>query len=306
MLASLSNCAFIQRFNEARLSIRRLFFRAPKRAGKVHDQRICGRSERRQANAPPRDSLTIILASFVLFAWLPATRAQSFDFPSSNHSQNHTVSVRELRIPAKARVAFDRGVQSMHKGDAAEGLRHFNRAIQEFSEYYEAYYNKGVALMELDKDDAALQSFQTAIDLSRGHFARAYVGYALILNRQRRSKDAETVVRRGLQEDHTIADGYAVLSAALFDEGLLDEAEESAQKALCLPNPSARIALLTLAFVHIKKQEYPLAVQDLESYLKAVHSGQVRDDAGFVKYIESKLSDAKAKASLNLQARTEQ
>ena len=87
-----------------------------------------------------------------------------------------------------------------------------------------------------------------------------------------------------------------MLAAILFDENRLDEAEENAKKALRVPNPSLRNALLTLAFVHLRKQEYALAVQELESYLGAVRSGQFREQAGFVKYIASKLSDAKAKS----------
>jgi len=49
--------------------------------------------------------------------------------------------------------------------------------------------------------------------------------------------------------------------------------------------------------VFIKKGEYQLAEQELESYPKAVRSGQVREDAGSIKNIERKLSDAKAKTT---------
>ena len=301
MVASFTNFVSVRPCNPYRPSLRRLPFLSLKRARKVHDQRIWERSEPRQANAPSRNSFSraIILANFVLLAWSPATPAQSFNLTSPNHVQKDTVSVRELQIPVKARVALSRGVECMHKGDAARCLPHFRRAIQVFPAFYEAYYDQGVAQMELNEKDAALQSFQAAIDLSGGHFARGYFGYGIVLAQEGRSKDAESILRRGLEEDPTLSAGYAALSAVLLDEGQLDEAEESGQKALRMPRPSVRNALLTLAFIHIKKQEYPLAVQELESYLAAVRRGQFREDTGFVKYVEDKLSDAKAKTSPN-------
>ena len=307
MSASFSNLETIGSFDRSRLSPRRLLFLPAKRIGRVHDRPIWERSGPRQANAPRRNSLSlsIILMNFVLFAWLPTTRAQSFDLGSYNHGQRHTISVRELRIPAKAKGDFRRGFECMSKGEARKCLRYFQRAIQEFPDYYEAYYDQALAQIALNDMDAALQSFQRAIDLSGGHFARAYFGYGLVLDKQGKAKDAEPIVRRGLQEDSTLSEGYAVLAAVLFDEGRLDEAEETARKALRMPDPSIRNALLALAFVHLKRQEYPLAAEDLENYLKAVRSGQFRENAEFVKYLENKLSDAKTKSSLNLQAHVE-
>lgn len=70
-------------------------------------------------------------------------------------------------------------------------------------------------------------------------------------------------------------------------------------------NPSIRNALITLAFVHLRRQEYPLAAQELENYLKALRSAQSGESAEFDNYMENKLNDAKAKSSLNLQAHVE-
>jgi tetratricopeptide (TPR) repeat protein len=211
-------------------------------------------------------------------------------------AQKYTVSVRELRIPPKARAAFNRGVECLAKGDAAGSLRHFNRAIQEFPDFYEAYYDQGAAEMQIGQKSEAMQSFQKAIDLSGGHFARAYVGYGLVLTQQGKSEEAEPIVRRGLEEDPSLAEGYSVLSIVLFGENRLDEAEQTAQKALRMPNSSAIGALVTLAYIHLKREEYPSAVQNLEDYLKAVRASPFKADAGFLQYLEKKLSEAKEKS----------
>jgi outer membrane protein assembly factor BamD (BamD/ComL family) len=77
----------------------------------------------------------------------------------------------------------------------------------------------------------------------------------------------------------------------LFEQNRL---EAAAHKALLLPNPSRRNALLALAHVHFVRREYQLAVQDLEAYLKAVPSTPWKDDAEHDQYIRKLLSEAKA------------
>lgn len=233
-------------------------------------------SQGNKAETPGSEVLYLALGvvSLTLIACAPVARGQTrhSDAPKSQE-QKALVSVRALQTPAKARDAFRRGAECLAKGDAAGSLRHFVRAIHEFPDYYEAYSNKGAAELLLNRKDEALQSFQKAIDLSGGHYARAYFGYGYVLLKQGRPDEAERFVRRGLAEDPSIADGYVVLSMALFNEGRLDEAERNAVEAVRMPDPAGTKAFLTLAYVHLKRADYPSAVSDLERYLQAV-----RDD----------------------------
>ncbi len=236
--------------------------------------------------------------AFLSLAWLSAARAQT-DFTWLTREQKGTVSVHELQIPAKARTSLIRGVKCYRKGDAAGSLSHFKQAIKQYPDFYEAYYDKGAAEISLQQTNEALQSFQKSIDLSRGRFARAYIGYGLVLSRLGRTNEAELMLRRGLQEDPSLSEGYALLSIVLFDQNRLVEAEEMAYKALQMPNPSPNYALLTLAFVHLRKENYRSAVQELEACLKAVGSDRYKykTDPEFSLYLQKKLEEAKAKSA---------
>ena len=237
----------------------------------------------------------LILTNVLLFICLPAARAQSNKPTSRTHGQKGSVSVRELQIPAKARAIFERGVEDLAKGDAAGSLLQFKRATQEFPGFYEAYYNEGIAETQLHQRDEALRSFQKAIDIRGGHYARAYFGYGLVLAQLGRTDEAEFLVRRGLDEDPSLSDGYAVLSILLFNRNRLDEAEEAAQKALRMPNPSTRNALITLTHVHLRKGEYQSAAQDLEGYLKAVRASPCKDDEEYNQYARKLLGEIQGK-----------
>jgi len=299
MFANLIDFEFAERFDSRCHSVRQSptpFLKSQQKAGCAQ---IWERTERKQPESPRWAAffLAIALLNFVLIVWPLPAHAQVYNHKPPIRAQQFTVSVREMQIPAKARGAFLRGVDSLAKGDAAGSLRHFRRAIQEFPGFYEAYYNKGAAEIQLHQKDEALESFQRAIDLSGGHYARAYIGYSLVLAQQGESKDAEVIARRGLEEDPSLSDGYAILSIALFDQNQLEEAEAAAHKALLLHNPSARSAHLTLGYVHLKRGEYRLAVQDLEAHLKAVRSTPCKDDTQHNQYIQKLLIEAKAKSA---------
>jgi hypothetical protein len=83
--------------------------------------------------------------------------------PSPVRRTDYVVSVRELRIPAKARNAFEKGLQRLAKNDAVGSRTQFVRATRAFPDYYEAYYHMGVADLRLGREEDAAQAFQKAI-----------------------------------------------------------------------------------------------------------------------------------------------
>src|SRR5258708_14004356 len=91
---------------------------------------------------------------------------------SSNvpQSQRHSysVSVRQLKIPSKARGEYEKGLASLAKNDLADSLNHFTKATQAFPDFYPPYYHMGVAETNLGRKDEAMQAFQKSIDLSGG------------------------------------------------------------------------------------------------------------------------------------------
>jgi tetratricopeptide (TPR) repeat protein len=198
---------------------------------------------------------------------------------------NFAVSVRELKIPDKARAEFDKGLDRAAKNDPAGGIEHFQKAVQAFPKYFEAYYNMGAADMRLARYDDAMKAFQTSIDLSGGQYALAEFGYGYLLCMQGKAGEAEGIIRRGLEFDDVSAEGFVILSEALTQLRRLDEAEKSAHEAL-LRNKNYPGVYLALADVAEKKGDARAEVQALDSYLKVEPNGpasglarQLRDAA---------------------------
>jgi len=185
---------------------------------------------------------------------------------------DYAVSVRELRIPGKARNAFEKGLERLAKNDADGSRTQFMRATTAFPDYYEAYYHTGVADLRLGREEEAAQAFQKAIDLSGGHYAWAQFALGLLLCRRGEYAEAETVIRKGLDVDGNTATGHLFLSVALFRLNRLEEAEKSAREAL-LRKPGFAWAYLVQADVHGRRGEYARQLQNLDAYLKLEPDG---------------------------------
>jgi tetratricopeptide (TPR) repeat protein len=184
----------------------------------------------------------------------------------------YTVSVRDLKIPEKARNELKKGLERAAKGDPAGSLIHFTKATQLFPEYSEAYYNMGVAEITLGRKDEAAKHFQSAHESSGGRFVLAEFGIGYLLCLQGRPGEAEKVVRRALEVDDRAPEGHVVLADALRKLNRLDEAEKSAREAL-LRSPTFPGAYLILADVAENKADYHAEVQDLDVYLKLQPNG---------------------------------
>jgi hypothetical protein len=128
--------------------------------------------------------------------------------PSPAPWTDYTVSVRELRIPGKARNAFERGLERLAKKDADGSRTQFVRATATLPDYYEAYYHMGVADLRLGREEEAAQAFEKAIDLSGGHYAWAQFALGSLLCRRGEYAEAETVIRNGLDVDGRSATGH--------------------------------------------------------------------------------------------------
>lgn len=194
----------------------------------------------------------------------------------SIRQSDYTVSVRELKIPGKARNELQKGFERLTKNDPAGSLTHFTKATQSFPGYFEAYYHIGVAEMKLGHNEEATKAFQMAIDLSGGRYAWAQFGLGSLLCQEGKPREAEKIIRRGLEVEDAAPDGHAILGNALMQLNRPDEAERSEQEAL-LRNPNFADAYLVLSNVAARKGDYHTEIQDLDAYLKLRPNGSASE-----------------------------
>lgn len=202
----------------------------------------------------------------------------------------NTVSVRELAIPGKAREEYRKGLVSLAKRELANSLKHFTSAVRAFPGYFEAIYHQGVVEADLGHQEAAMQDFQTAVNLSGGRYAQAQFGIGYLYYLQGNTAQAESITRKGLELDPGSADGYVILGMTLLRLNRVDEAEKSAREAL-LRNPNHADAYLVLADTCARRQRYQEQVQNLETYLKLDPNGLASRRAREVREVAQRILD---------------
>jgi tetratricopeptide (TPR) repeat protein len=187
-------------------------------------------------------------------------------------SPDATVSVRQLRIPDRAKFAFNKGTQKLAARDYAGSIVEFEKAIAAYDDFYEAYYKIGIANLEMQASEAAEAAFRKSIALSESKYTPPLFGMGLALASQKQFADAETFVRAGLQIEPTSPSGLLALGWVLFSAQRVVEAEKSAREAI-LYNPNLAMAHLLLAQIHRRQNNSAAVVEDLDAYLRIEPDG---------------------------------
>jgi tetratricopeptide (TPR) repeat protein len=172
-----------------------------------------------------------------------------------------------LRIPEKARSAFNKGAKRFMAKDYIGSITEFQKAIAAYDEFYEAYYKIGIANIELKMNDAAEAAFRKSIALSDAKFAPALFGLGLTLGNEKQYDDGETYIRAGLNLEPMSAPGHFALAWVLYSAGRVVEAEKSTREAI-LYNPNFAMAHLLLAQIHRRQNNSAALVEDLDAYLR--------------------------------------
>lgn len=195
------------------------------------------------------------------------SRAQSLE-------SRAVVSVRELSIPSNAVHEFQKGIERLAKEDAVGSLPHFERAVAAFGNYYEAYFEMGLADLKLSRAAEAEQALRKSVELSTGHYADPLFALGGMLVKQNKFTEGETLLRKALDLNPTSWAGYYCLGWALLGMNRYPEAEKSIREALHWKPDSAE-AYLLLADIHGRLHDYSMLMKDLDDYLKLVPDGPI-------------------------------
>jgi tetratricopeptide (TPR) repeat protein len=184
-----------------------------------------------------------------------------------------SVSVRELSMPQKARDAMSKGISLLYdKSDYAGSIKQFERAIQAYPNFYEAYAQMGVAYMKMKDTARSEQALRKSLDLSENRYPDALFILAALFSNEKRYADAEPLARKAVELDANSWHAQSELAQALIGLKRPEEAEKYAQAAVKLQPDNALLRLL-LADIHIALGNDPALLDDFNAYLKLAPNG---------------------------------
>lgn len=177
------------------------------------------------------------------------------------------ISAHELQAPQKARDDYGKGKDLMDKKDYSGAIAEFQKAIDEYPDFYEAYAKMGVAQYMAGQAEQARQSLQKSIDLSSGKYSEAVFDMADLLNDIGDYSEAEPLAQRVITLDDSSWRGYFERARALLGMKEYPQAEQNAQKCVEL-NAQYKDAYVVLTNIHIEMHDYPEVLKDIDAYLK--------------------------------------
>jgi tetratricopeptide (TPR) repeat protein len=181
------------------------------------------------------------------------------------------VSVTSLKAPPEAKKAYDKGLDSLHKGKTAEAQKSFEKAVAIYPRYANVWLDLGKIRMQSKATEPAREAFQKAVDAD-DKLVEAHVELAAIAAQQNQWPEAAKELDMALQLDPVdFPRAWFMDAVANFNLKNFDSAEKSAREALKLDpkryNPDAdRLLGLILA----SKQDFSGAIAELNAYITLV------------------------------------
>ena len=197
-----------------------------------------------------------------------------------------TLSATPYLAPKDARTAFEKGLQAKRNGKMADARKYFETAVAIYPAFVNAWYFLGTVLQKENQNDAARKAYTQATTLNTTYLP-PYVSLASMAYKSQNWTEVLKLTGHILDLDpfnHTAdtsyildldplnsADAYFYDAVANFMLNRIEAAEKSGLKAehLDLRTHFPQLHVL-LAQIFAQKNNYPLAIAELQTYLALV------------------------------------
>jgi len=181
------------------------------------------------------------------------------------------VSAKRLQIPPKAQKELDHGNDALADGRLKDAQKRFEKAIEIYPEFDQAYNNLGVVLMQTGDSKGGEAAFAKAIEIN-DHFARAYVNLAKIRLSERKYPAAEDLLRKATSADPLNAQALFLAEEAAFFQGKGDQVIADAHKIHTLDHEKFALCHFMAARALEGKGLHDQALDEYHLFLKEAPS----------------------------------
>lgn len=178
-----------------------------------------------------------------------------------------TVSAGDLRIPDNARKEFERGMRLLNeKKRPSDSIAAFQRAIDLYPNYPDAYFLMATAQIQTNAAPAAEASLRKAISLNP-RTTLPYYPLAMLLFSQRRYGEEQKLLEQAQSLDNTDWRWPFELARCEAQENHWEPAVRHALESSKLPNAATKVHLL-LGDIYSNTGRTRDAIEELELFVK--------------------------------------
>jgi tetratricopeptide (TPR) repeat protein len=195
------------------------------------------------------------------------------------------VSAHEMSMPQEARDRLAAAKKKMWLDKNLEGgIAEVRQVVAATPNYYEAYYEMGMAYLMMGKTADAEANFRKSLEMSGGKYGDAEVGLGSTLINKGDIAGGEQALRRGVEASPNSSLGLYELGKVELGRNHISEAEKLAEQARSL-TPNFPSVYRLLANIHVRQKNYPAVLHDIDAYIQldpdsaaGVRAKQMRDE----------------------------
>jgi hypothetical protein len=211
--------------------------------------------------------------------------------------EGRTLDATPYKAPKDARRAYEKGLQVERTGNLADARKYFETAVEIYPSFANAWFQLGTVLQKENQKDAARKAYTQAATID-ARFLPPYLSLASMACQTRNWTEVLNLTDHILDLDPlnqaavtgyildldslNYADAYFYNALANYKLNKIEAAEKSGLKAehLELHANFPQLHLL-LAEIFARKNRYPLAIAEIQTYLaiapRAKDADQVRE-----------------------------
>jgi tetratricopeptide (TPR) repeat protein len=181
--------------------------------------------------------------------------------------QNYTVSVPQLKIPDKARAAYEKAEAAFNKNDIGQAQQQIDKALQLSPHYAQALILRGIVELTQLRPEKARESLEPAVQYDAND-ALAYIALGATYNALGRFDDALRMLDRGMPLMPNNWQAHFETAKALLGKRQYQASLREVDKAEGLAPVSFAPALrLVRAHALAGVRSYAQAATELQQYL---------------------------------------
>src|SRR5260370_2297901 len=183
-------------------------------------------------------------------------------------SAEPTVSVQSLKVPEKAREAFNAAMDAYGKGDIAKAREQFEDAIAIFPRYARAHNNLGVLFLHQNDNEKAREEFSKALELD-ATFAPAHINLASEPIADPKFPEAEQQLDKAAALDPNSLNAMVLMTSTAYTNKNYDKALAYARKVHDMPQHEQYADVhLVAAQILVQQKKDAEAVAEYQLFLK--------------------------------------
>jgi regulator of sirC expression with transglutaminase-like and TPR domain len=176
---------------------------------------------------------------------------------------------RFASVSNEAREFYRKGMEAVAAGDSKKAIDHLSKAVAAQQNFGPALTELGVQYLKAAQLEKAAEMLSAAIKLAPQEFY-SRLNYGIVLLNQKKFESAEKELRSALQMNNSLPTAHMYLGLALMNQKKLEEAQTELETAVSSNNAEVGIAHKYLGGIYWGQRDYKRAIDELESYLKAV------------------------------------